>query len=701
MKTVTNKQHTASKTAGNGFFYITVLGVVSNFLTFIFTFHQIGVGIWPQSELATAWLHFSAALCSIGLLGVHITRPHLTRLMLGAPALWAFALAALSVVLIGLHDLPMRSILGSVRTGEGIVWWLDVSVITAAAMVAWQTRPGRRLITAMAVLSFGTCFALSVSHSFFRHYITPYYFADYAALLVIALVPFLYGWVSKKTAGHMAGAPLFVCFYVVVNALILMTENKAIAAFSLSLPLVMAALWWSKALGNDAKNRLSFVMVAAIPVVWLLFCATFLHLDIRQGYYDFIDAGIMKTLISRIYLLAVSLSALFQDWTHVFTGYGWGRYVDFLTYYQPSDWLNFTTFSGQWDGFSFDHFHSHNMFMEAWGAAGFFGAVILFCYILSFVYTAKAGMKKPALLFSAGLMTWASMWFVFPLHVPAFAFASASLCRRASLRTWRRLRAIRAVPYITTAVLAVAACLQVGAGALTAAQAYKLNDFDPASMHIDTAGPGLCPSGYDDFGAGGMHLSRLVLDRLRYTVDLAAQLDHPETIRKKPKGPPPTPEKIRNHILALNTYFCMASDYMNTHKTSARLSVAHLMMRGEVLLALDLYLTDAERAYYYAGWEAELTDWITHYPQRYDLASPYMLYHVLHQQEARLLPIANVLYKQDKTNPLGLWFKGLYLLNDPTRTQQALFMMRKALDNGIERFILVEEDVKAMLLGLE
>ena len=50
-------------------------------------------------------------------------------------------------------------------------------------------------------------------------------------------------------------------------------------------------------------------------------------------------------------------------------------------------------------------------------------------------------------------------------------------------------------------------------------------------------------------------------------------------------------------------------------------------------------------------------------------------------------------------DPVGLWFKGLSLLNDPSKTEQGINALKRALDNGIERLMPIEEELLKMLKG--
>ena len=82
--------------------------------------------------------------------------------------------------------------------------------------------------------------------------------------------------------------------------------------------------------------------------------------------------------------------------------------------------------------------------------------------------------------------------------------------------------------------------------------AKNTDGYDPAPITVAQARTN-CPLEYNDYGAGGLHLSRLILDRLRYTVDLADK----ENFDSKKESP----ETIPTHVQSLNSFFCQGQSY--------------------------------------------------------------------------------------------------------------------------------------------
>jgi hypothetical protein len=220
--------------------------------------------------------------------------------------------------------------------------------------------------------------------------------------------------------------------------------------------------------------------------------------------------------------------------------------------------------------------------------------------------------------------------------------------------------------------------------------ASNTNKYEPAPLPIINPNAVSCPLDYHDFGAGGLHLNRMLLDRVRYTIDLT-QTSHSDKPDKE------GPEKIPGHILAINNLFCQTQHYLDQNPSHVRLQLSSITVRGEMLLALNDYLSAEAAAYYYNGWRESLLNWINKYPNRVDLASTYLLFNLINQREGESRPIINAIKAVNPEHPLYLWFHGLSLLTDQELTMDGLNMMKRALNNGIDRFIIVDDQTRATL----
>ena len=678
---MTKKQHSVS--------IMCLIGVptILAFFTFCLGLRGVGGGTWPQSESVMAGVLFLAVFPTIGLLIRLWRSPCLESHYFNPLVFLPFLIGALSLVLLPFDDLPVRSFLGAVRSGEGAVWWLSLSTFSAASIMMWKLNVWRQALIAAAIASFVACFALSMIHRVFETYFAPLYFTDYLAFAFVCLIPVIYPFFAKQESRWLK----WLLFYLVLNGVMILSDNKAMMVYAMFMPLVLWGGWALTVKRGVIQDRLSYAVILLIPTGGILFFLGLSALFQTEGFYAFSSSGAFRTVASRAYLVDVSFQALVDHPARFLTGFGWGSFVDHITQYQPAQWIDFTQITGkQWDGFSKDHFHSHNMFIETMNALGITGLVLLVLYFAAFPVVAAASVKKAAFMMSAGLMIWGSFWFFMPNLFAFMVFAAASVSGR-YYPLWAAYKHSKLLKGAIAACLCAIAALQLLAFWMIFDTARMTDTYDPAPISVETAQTD-CPSEYRDYGAGGLHLSRIILDRLRYTVDLA-DTQTPSSVPKE------GPEAIPDHVRSLNSLFCQAGHYIQHNESTDRLVVAHLLMRGEILLGLMPYIDEETKAYYERGWEDELLRWLERVPARADLATPFFLYNLSEGQEELSVDVAALIHQQTPHHPLGLWFKGLYLLQDDKTVADGIGMMRAALENGIERFIPVDAEVKAMIGG--
>lgn len=650
------------------------LALIVSFHLYIFSLPAFSWGIWPQSETAVAVLNALTALCAFGLMLIHTQKKVVLCLFRHPLVLFPFLIGALSLLLLPFHEFPLRSVLGSVRTGEGTLWWLNVSVMSAAAMLLWRLEFWRRALIVMAVTGFAVSYVMTISYNYMGHMITPYFFSDYLAFTIITLMPLFYMWSIRFFKKPVALA-LFCVFF---DVLIYFTYNKAIIVFSFVMPPLFFALWALPKISEQKKKQMAVFLIALLPIVAVIFMLVLAKLPFTHGFYDFAHSGFFKTIASRAYLVGVAIEPLQHNPLAWLTGLGWGLFEDHIITYLPLNWVSITNNTNfQWDGITTDHFHSHNMFTEILSALGISGFALLYLYFLNFALSARKAWLLPTLLLSTALVTWASLWFWLPLHLPYIAFAAASTSRSRFIK-------IQIPAVVFSVVLTGVILLQFAAAGLIFSTAYITHAYDPPGLAVAES-QSACTIDYEDYGTGGLNLSRIMADRLRYTTTLADD----DGLKKKR-------DEIQTHIKALNHLFCQSQDYMQRYKGSERLKLTQLLMRGEILLRLDEILDQQTHDYYYNGWKEDLQVWLVANPHRTDQAVPYLLWHVIHEQEARAQDIAEIIYHRNPNDPVGAWFKGLYMLS-LGQNQQGLSLMRAALDNGIERVMVVEPEIKEML----
>jgi len=164
-----------------------------SFFLYGLAMHQVSFGIWPQSSLTIAGLHGLAAMAAVGLLctGWRHRRLVYGRILQHPFVLLPFAIGLVSLLLTPFQILPVRHILGAPQTGEGVIWWFDWAVLSAAALLVVRFKKGRLVLAITAGLGFITMAALVFGHAYFKTFFAPYYFPDYMALPLFCLLSVL------------------------------------------------------------------------------------------------------------------------------------------------------------------------------------------------------------------------------------------------------------------------------------------------------------------------------------------------------------------------------------------------------------------------------------------------------------------------------------------------------------------------------
>ena len=147
--------------------------------------------------------------------------------------------------------------------------------------------------------------------------------------------------------------------------------------------------------------------------------------------------------------------------------------------------------------------------------------------------------------------------------------------------------------------------------------------------------------------------------------------------------------------------YCQSNLYIEHNPLSRRLRIARLLVRGETLIGLQPYVKPDIAAYLERNWAPELRTWLEDFPQRSDLAVPFLTWTMLNGREPQSQEISEMIYAHNPEDPVGLWFTGLSLSADPRTAQKGLNRMRLALKHDIERFLPVQKEIKDQLLKVQ
>ncbi len=671
------------------FLILCVAGILGSLNLYVLSLPGFGMGIWPQSEIASAAFNAYGTLAALGLAGLSWHYPYTAkRVFLHPLACLPLLLAVLSFLLIPLADLPVRHVLGSVRTGEGTAQWFSWAMLSASCLWLCRLRTYRFGLALAALISILIVYVLTLSHVFLGQRFTPFYFPDFLGISLVCAVPLIAGLFPKAHQDFRFWAIL----YLAINFLIWPTSNNAAFLFTLIIWPMLAIIAWTSILRKKSKALIFNVGIYLAPLAIMVGLYIFTRLSFAGGYYDFSDQGALMTVVSRAYLTQVVLDRLTENAAYILSGFGWGTYEEHLAQNLPTAWLDFTKMGyQQWDGLFQDHFHSHNIFVEALYSVGLFGFLAVYFYITGFFSWANKQHKFSALIYCSGIIFIGSMWFFLQVNLGFIILGAAILSNSAARLSFMRPFLSR---YVLPFIFLISILIQVFASAAIYDTARSVNKYYPQPYDIETALSD-CQMEYNDHGAGGLHLSKMLLARLRY-IDEQIQIS-----AQDPEQLETLQVVVDDEVKRINHLFCQSSAYIqeNPKNVSIRLVIARLLVRGELLLLPEGFIDEPTQNFYRDGWQKELDQWIEKYPARSDQAIPYLLWHFNQGQEIEVFQKASSLLQKNSKDPIGLWFYGLVLTSDQSRAGQGVAMMREALGRGLERFMPVDEDVKVQLLG--
>jgi hypothetical protein len=92
-------------------------------------------------------------------------------------------------------------------------------------------------------------------------------------------------------------------------------------------------------------------------------------------------------------------------------------------------------------------------------------------------------------------------------------------------------------------------------------------------------------------------------------------------------------------------------------------------------------------------WEEMVTAFLACAPRRADMAIPYLSHLVTQGDTARAQHVVSIILQHNPNDPVGLWFSGTLKLNMPGREHEGLYELKRSVENGINRFIPLQEEV--------
>lgn len=658
-----------------------------------------GFGIWFQAEPVIAALHVCGGIAALGLALLALSGERNRYVILHPFAALPFAVAVWSLLSALFLPLPRQSWFGSGQIGEGVLWYFDLAVLTAAGLVL-MPRPGWRKILAgtgafiVAILTILNGFYFKGEIAWFESFVAthvpwlppifpiPYYFPDYLAFFSIYAAALV--WAASDWRVWLK---LLLCVGLGLTG-IWFSDNRVAVLLAFG---VAPALWailalppwgrWARMVAVAGAILVPVGLTAAVNAVPPLGEAIgYERLGLKEG-------GTIRNLIataeSRHHLAAIAIHAIGRDPKAALIGSGWGSFTDLLALNLPVDWVTLRDDTNEyakqsWDAVIRVDFHSHNYIVEAFLSAGPIAAILALAMTAALPFWSRRKDIIPAALTSALASGTAALWFQFAAALPFMALTYAAYARPIVHPRWGRGGAV-----VVGAVLTAMAGFLIWGGATSWRFAEMAFSYQPPMQEtlLDADGKRRpCPSHFIDQGRGGDHLGYRLRVYVKFMINRLQS--HQEVEEGK--------------IEALRGLICASEDYID-HGANFRLISAALLARSDLaFVALEPMLDPLVREFL-SNWEPRLIEALAQAPKRTDLAVSYMLWLLRENRTADFERMASWLHARNANDAVGLWFSGVALLNHDATAHEGIRRMKRSLELGIERIMPVEDEIKTQL----
>lgn len=605
------------------------------------------LGYWEKAESLQIWLHLSAALGCLGLIGGLLSGDQDTRAAASHPlVLITGALGAWALLCAPLVELPWLSVTGTVQSGYGALWFLDLAILTACAI---RTRTSTPAWTALCWWAAGTTMVIA-GLKFYDGWRGPGHLLVYVAAY--------YGWIGIALAAtiEVKGTGrtrwLLPAASAIAAVAVVAASRSATAVILLAGGAAFVAIAWF----GRRNARVAWLTNSNAAAATLIGLAAVLPYCLLRWVPAL---GAMESLRDRQLLQRMMHAALSEQspvaWL---VGNGWGRTQDAFHAHLAVTGENL--WRPTWIFLESDYFHSHNWLLETLYAAGIPGVVLALAGFLAIARFAAPGRRGVAIALAVALAAFSALWFQLAVSVPFIALALASVQSPAK----PRLVAIRPAALI----VATLAALQVGWAALHFDFARDVTAFRAGRL---AAFP-------EDPRGSDLTASEVIRDDLHAFSLLKAA--NPEA---------------RSRVLAM-------FDYLSRHapnSVSSHFIVTAANSYTRIYGSGDLSWLAADLAEGKAMWGKAADRLLVIAPGRSDALIPYLSYHAVTGALGETARITEKLLSTSAREPVGLYFAGLLLVLEPSADakRQGIEKLRASKAAGIERFMPLDKVVLELI----
>ena len=357
-----------------------------------------------------------------------VTRPVLVGRVFRHPlVLLPVAVAVWSLLTLPFASFASLSWFGSPELGEGVLWYLDIAVLCAGAMVLRPLRVARLAIAGVALFSTFVASALTYHSDLFSvSLLNPFsdHLAFHGLFLPLIIVTAAPRQIRSQALALAAG-------FVIIS----LSQNKSALLLSLAAPLIWLTV---RQIGGGwmSGRALAVILVAVTPVAVTIAVALVGEKGAEQPWWGPFS---LLTHWSRSLLQDVVLASIGQEPSTLLTGRGWGQFTDTLLAHAHGEGV--TLIAGadlrpNWDALVRIDFHSHNQLADALLAGGVVSMLLLWVILVALVLYSRACYRLVVTITAVVFLGLSCVWFQFPGSIPFMAIAFGLAARPIRSR-WR------------------------------------------------------------------------------------------------------------------------------------------------------------------------------------------------------------------------------------------------------------------------
>lgn len=450
------------------------LAVILSLASFVFILGMPwnDLGLWRQTEVPSAFLHYSAA-CAAFIIGFLVfQRDEATIALLRHPVVVAIAgLALFTAAAAPFTDSPWRSVHGTLKHGIGALWHLELAVFVVSGALVLRSRAAVVLEASLVVSTSVVLLLFTLPET--NPVGWPMSFAEWTGLQAAAVAFVLVSRESRLRSVRtvLAAGLLTAGLYVSENRAVMISVIACVVVLiGLRLPVVSKWLSFSRfraaaiivvGLAGIATMALIAPVIERSAMTSAAPSGTDAVLSDNPIDRHALQEGAFGTLWSRSHMVLMVLRDMTEHPSSLVTGQGWGAFSTVYEHHArevPGRLFPTalpTASRTYWDAQKMSDFHSHDLPIEAFLSGGIVAFVLWFAAIAGLAASSRRGLVA-----ATGIMVGSLFWF--PVNHMTIALAVLLACVISPAAVSNRARDLASATVIVPTALICAVFMVAG-----------------------------------------------------------------------------------------------------------------------------------------------------------------------------------------------------------------------------------------------